>query len=104
MNRSDFDRIPLRPATDIVHRQIAGEQILVPVRSGAAQIDFLFTSNEVGSFIFGLLDGRRDARAIARLLSEEFDIAEDRAHADLLDFLDTLCEARLVDRVDEEGS
>lgn len=103
MNRLALDRIPLSPATDIVQRTIAGEQILVPVRSGAAQIDFLFTSNDVGTFIFGLLDGRRDARTIARLLSEEFDIAEERAHADVLDFLEALCEARLAGPAAEEA-
>lgn len=101
MNRLDLDRIPLRPATDVVHRKIAGEQILVPVRSGAAQIDFLFTSNDVGTFIFGLLDGRRDARAITALLCEEFDIAEEQAHADVLDFLETLCETRLAGPAEE---
>ena len=35
MSRPDLATTPLRPAPDIVHRRIAGEQILVPVRRGA---------------------------------------------------------------------
>jgi len=55
---------PLLPSPDVVSRRVAGEYLLVPVRSGVAQIDYLFTANETGSEIFRLLDGTRDGRAI----------------------------------------
>ena len=103
MTRPDLETSPLRPSPDIVSRRIAGEQILVPVRNGAAQMDYLFTANEVGSAIFALLDGRRSAAAIANLLSEEFDVDESRARADVLEFLETLCEAGLAQPALEEA-
>ncbi len=87
---------PLLPSPDVVARRVAGEYLLVPVRSGAAQMDFIFTANEIGSAIFRLLDGVRDGRAIARRLSEEFEVDEDRARADVVEFLRTLCEAGLA--------
>ena len=87
---------PLRPSPDVVARRVAGEYLLVPVRSGAAQMDYIFTANEIGSAIFGLLDGARDGRAIARRLSEEFDVDEESACGDVVEFLRALCETGLA--------
>ncbi|SRR5712692_605847 len=96
MNRPDFAAVPFRPSPDVVSRRIAGEQILVPVRNGAAEMDYLFTSNEAGSVILGLLDGRRTAPEIARLLSEVFEVGVERACADVLLFLEALYDAGLA--------
>ena len=87
---------PLRAAPDVVARQVAGEYLLVPVRNRTARMDFIFTANAVGSFVFGLLDGRRDAAALARLVSEEFDVDATRAAADVEAFLASLVEAGLA--------
>jgi hypothetical protein len=86
----------LSPAPDIVARDIAGQHLLVPIRSGIAGIDCLFTADEVGSFLYARLDGRRDAAALAALVAEEFDVAEERALVDVLEFLEALCEAGLA--------
>jgi coenzyme PQQ synthesis protein D (PqqD) len=96
MSRPDFALAPLRLSPDVVSRSIAGEQILVPVRNGAAQIDYLFTANEVGSMVFGLLDGRRDGLEIARLLTTEFEVSEEQARHDVIEFLAELYEAGLA--------
>ena len=96
MPRPDFESVPLHPSPDVVSRRIAGERLLMPVRHGAAQIDYLFTSNEVGSAIFDLLDGRRAAPEIARLVSAEFEVAEEQARADVLEFLSILYDAGLA--------
>ncbi|HET8945625.1 MAG TPA: PqqD family protein [Candidatus Polarisedimenticolia bacterium] len=86
----------LVPAPDVVAREIAGQHLLVPIRSGIAGIDCLFTADEVGSFLYARLDGRRDAAALAALVAEEFDVAEERALRDVLEFLEALCEAGLA--------
>jgi len=96
MSRPDFELARLRLSSDIVSRRIAGEQILVPVRNGAAQIDYLFTANEVGSAVFALLDGRRDGTEIARLLAGEFEVTEEQARLDVIEFLAELYEAGLA--------
>ncbi|HZN02307.1 MAG TPA: PqqD family protein [Candidatus Polarisedimenticolia bacterium] len=86
----------LVPAPDIVARDIAGEHLLVPVRSGIAGIDCLYTADEVGSFVYARLDGRRDAAALARLVSEAYVVEEERALEDVLAFLGELCAAGLA--------
>jgi len=91
-----LDTQPLLPVRDLVSRRIAGEHILVPVRQGVAQMDFIYTSNEVGSFVFGQLDGQRDGRAITRLVAEAFEVDEETAHSDVLSFLAALHQAGLA--------
>ncbi len=103
MTPVDLATCALRPSSDVVARRVAGEYLLVPVRSGAAQMDYIFTANEVGSLIFRLLDGQRDGRAIARAISEEFQVDRDRVDRDVLEFLRTLLDAGLVRPADETG-
>jgi hypothetical protein len=86
----------LVPSPDVVARRIAGEFLLVPVRSGAAQMDFIFTVNEVGSAVFDLLDGRRDARAVAAEVSRAFGVDAMLALRDVTAFLGELATAGLV--------
>lgn len=94
---------PLRPSDDVVSRAIAGERLLVPVRNGAAQMDFIFTVNEVGAFIFALLDGRRTPSEIASLVSREFEVDEVRARAETCEFLEALSHAGLARSAAEEA-
>jgi Coenzyme PQQ synthesis protein D (PqqD) len=96
MTRTELETTPLRPSQDVVARRIAGEHLLVPVRNGAAQMDYIYVSNEVGSFVFALLDGRRTARHIARELAREFEVSEEDARHDVVDFLAALSESGLI--------
>ncbi len=101
MTRPDFGIVPLSTSPDVVSRRIAGERLLVPVRHGAAEMDYLFTSNEVGSLILDLLDGHRAAPEIARIVCREFEVPEDQARADVLEFLEALYEMGLARPADE---
>jgi hypothetical protein len=73
-----------------VTRRIAGETILVPVTGDIADLNSVFTLNEVGSFIWELVDGRRSAQAIAEAVSAEFDVDLTRAGADVDELLTAL--------------
>jgi hypothetical protein len=88
------------PADDVVARDIAGQHLIVPIRSGIAGIDCLFTADEVGSFLYARLDGRRDAAALAQLVCDAFEVEVEQALPDVLEFLDALCEAGLARRVE----
>jgi hypothetical protein len=73
-----------------VTRRIAGETILVPVTGHVAELDSIYTLNEVGSFIWHLIDGRRSAQAIAEAVSAEYDVAPERAALDVDELLTVL--------------
>jgi hypothetical protein len=90
-----------RPATDVVTRKVGDESIIVPVRSHVADLDAVITLNPVGARIWELLDGHRDLAAIAGTISEEYEVEPDTARADVGDFIQSLEEAKLVERVGE---
>ena len=100
---ADVLNAPLLPSREVVARRVAGEYLLVPVRTGAAQMDFIYTANDLGSRIFQLLDGRRNGREIARMVSEEFDVQEPRALEDIARFLEDLVKSGLVHEVGSAG-
>jgi len=93
---SDAGTARYLPSPDVVTRNIAGEHLLVPVRTGVAQMDYLYTADEVGSVIYSLLDGKRDAADIGRRVAELFEVDAAQATADVAVFLQELEQAGLV--------
>ena len=89
----------IRASDAIVSREIAGETFLVPVKGEIAQLRLLFVLDPVGAFIWRHLDGSRDLAAIGRAVVERFAVAADVAERDLLELVEQLREARLI----EEG-
>jgi hypothetical protein len=86
----------LHPSPDVVARDIAGEHLLVPVRSGVAETDCLFTADGAGAFIWSCLDGRRDLAEVARLVAAEFEVDATRALEDVTAFAAELVVAGLA--------
>src|SRR2546425_10681221 len=87
----DMSRYVDRGAPEkFVTRRIAGETIIVPVAGDVADLDAVYTLNEVGSFIWQLIDGRRSAEAIAEAVSAEYDVALEQAARDVDELLTTL--------------
>jgi hypothetical protein len=84
-----------------VTRHIAGETVLVPVTGHVADLESVYTLNEVGSFIWQLIDGRRSAQAIAEAVSAEYDVALERAAEDVDELL-TVLEAKGLARLSVE--
>lgn len=79
-----------------VTRHIAGETIIVPVCDRVADLDAIYTLNEVGSRIWDLIEGPTPVGRIARRISEEYDVSEDRAAEDVAELLTELEGAGLV--------
>jgi len=77
-------------ARPFVTRQIAGETIIVPVRDNVADLDAIYTLNEVGSRIWQLIDGPTPVEQIARHISEEFDVSASQAAEETSAFLTEL--------------
>jgi hypothetical protein len=63
-------------APHVVSRTVAGETLLVPVKSGTAALDYIFLLNKVGAFLWQQLDGKRGRDELCRLLRERFAVPE----------------------------
>lgn len=71
----------------IVFRRIEDEVILVPIRQNVADLESIYTLNEVGAFIWEQIDGRRTTADILALTIEEFEVSEEEAGKDLMEFV-----------------
>jgi hypothetical protein len=71
----------------IVSRRIVDELILVPIRQSVAELDTLYTLNEVGARIYELIDGTRRLREIVDAIVAEFEVTPEAAEADVRGFV-----------------
>ena len=87
---------------DVVTRDVAGETIIVPIKSNVGDLNSIFTLNEIGTVIWGLIDGKRSVSEIAKAVSETYEVKPEIAEKDTLEFLNTLQEAGLLRTSDED--
>ena len=89
-----------RKNEDVVSRKIVDELILVPIRKSVADMESLYTLNEVGARVYELVDGERSVRDICTVIVEEFDVSAEKAEADVVEFLEQLIS---IDSIEERG-
>lgn len=77
-------------------RKIAGETLIVPVRSGVGDLESIYSLNDTGSRIWELIDGTNSVEQIAAKIAEEFDVTIDAARADVEEFIAELKSAGVV--------
>jgi hypothetical protein len=71
-------------------RKVGHELVLVPLKGSVADMDEMFTLNETGSFIYAHLTSEQTVDGLVELMADEFDIAPEIAHYDILAFLEEL--------------
>ncbi len=84
---------------DVLTRQIAGETIIVPIRGKLADMQNIFAVNVVAEFIWERMDGKRSLDDIAREVAQHFEVSEGVARSDVLEFVDELSRAGLIDKM-----
>lgn len=87
----------------VVSRKIVDELILVPVRKDVADMETLYTLNEVGARVYELIDGKRPLGEIVTAVFDEFDVTEAQAEADVREFIEQLLEIESIHRVESEA-
>lgn len=83
----------------VVTREIAGETMLIPVTSQLADLQKIFTLDDVSALIWSLLDGEHGFKDVVAAVVNDFDVTEEVAEADVEKFLGELNEVGLVERV-----
>jgi len=83
----------------IIGRKIADEVVLVPIRDNVAELNRSWVLNDIGGYIWNLIDGRRDAGQMRDAITKEFGITPKRAEKDLVYFLRQLERLNLIRRI-----
>jgi hypothetical protein len=84
-----FDRI-YKKNDDFVFRKIEDETLLVPIRDNIGDMGFLYSLNEVGTFIWYQIDNRKRLHHIVDSIHKEFDVSCEQAQSDLCEFINDL--------------
>ena len=95
---TDVDRAPEArlvarasdPERSFVAREIAGETILVPVCERVADLNAIYTLNDVGSRIWQLVESPTAVDRVAQCISQEYEVSAERAAEDVAAFLGEL--------------
>lgn len=82
----------MKVSKEFILREIAGENILVPIGSAAANFNGLISMNGVGRFIFDLLAEEHTAQELADRVCGEYDVPQETALKDVEEFLQQLRE------------
>lgn len=85
---------------DFVFRKVIEETILVPVRMNVAEMDCIYTLNEIGAFIWEKLETPLTFLQLQQCMLDEYDVPAEVLDADLQTFLDELLSIGAVKRAD----
>lgn len=89
----------LERAPDLLERRVADETFLLPVKGALANTVEMFALSEVGQFIWSLADGTRGVDEFVSEVVREFDVTEDRAQAEVKEFVAQLRTYGLINEV-----
>ena len=81
---------------DIVTRRIAGETLLVPIRSHLADMQRIYGLNPEGEYIWQQLDGRHSLAQIHAGVTANFAVTGEQAESDIREFIGQLLAAEIV--------
>lgn len=74
----------------MIHRQLAGDNILVPGGNAVLDLNGLFVMTETGAFIWSVLPEAATEEDIVNKMLEEYDVDRETAQQDVKEFLDRL--------------
>jgi methyltransferase-like protein len=89
-----------RKREDIVTRRVAGETLLVPIRSHLADMQKIFALNSVAEYVWQQLDGRKSIEEIRQGVADTFAVEQEQAESDIREFLLQLENEGIIEEAD----
>lgn len=80
----------LSKTNQVVERRVRDSLILVPMKTGPARLDALYTLNETAGFIWDNITPGVTREALVARLVAQYDVAEDAARQDVQRVLERL--------------
>ncbi len=91
--------IHYRRNPDFIYRKIAEETILVPVHKDVAEMDHIFSLNEIGAFVWEQLENPKTLDELVSSILDEFLVSLDDAHSDLEPFIGDMVEIGALEAI-----
>lgn len=90
------ERESMQVKKDFILREIAGDYIIIPTEKTAIEFNGLITVNEVGVFLWRLLQNNISQEDLLKSVLEEYDVEEEVAKEDIQEFLDVLVKGGIL--------
>ena len=84
---------------EVVSRDIQGELVIVPIRSGVGDLNSLYTLNPAGSVLWDFMNEGHTIGEMVERVCDEFDVTATQAQSDIETFLDSLMAEELIQSV-----
>lgn len=81
---------------DIVSREIVGETMLIPIRGNLADMQRVFSLEDVAEYIWQQLNGEKELGIIRDGVLENFEVEKVGAETDISEFINELVKADLI--------
>lgn len=86
-----------RVSEDVIAREIEGELVIVPLKSGLGDLDAeMYALSSTGIAVWNKLDGRTPLEAVIKALSAEYGASYDEVKADVVELMAELLEKGLA--------
>ena len=82
----------IKAAQDLTFADLDGEAVLLDLKSGQ-----YYGLNEVGTYIWSLIDAPRTVADIVAAMAEEFDVSREQLNLDVMNFLQQMEEQKLIE-------
>lgn len=94
MNRIGLDvqrkENDMKVGKEFVLREIVGDYVIIPTGKTVLSFNGLITVNEIGAFLWNLLQQDVTLEELVKSVLDEYEVDEETAREDIQEFLDTL--------------
>ncbi len=80
-----------------VEKKIGDDLVLVPLANSVVQMDRVFSLNELGAFVYSLMNDCISEADLLRHIISEFDVSDKEAAADLNTFLSEAVSNKIIE-------
>ena len=80
----------------LIHRQIAGQHVVIPVGGNIADFNGIITLNDTAGFLWGRLKAGAEPASLVDALLGEYEVGREEAERDVEEFLALLREHKVL--------
>ena len=92
---NDLNKVPIIK-DNVIYTPIGEECVIYPSYEDEKDLPYIITLNDVGTFIFNLINGKNTIKDILNEILENYDITEDIAIYDLYSLINDLDEGKII--------